>query len=1023
MKKIFTLLIALFWISVSMIYARTQEEAAALASQFIAERTIPTTQRLPQRVPQTVDWAFTQYQMDATTPAVYVFNTGKEDGFVLVSAKEQARAILGYADEGTFDANNIPDNMRFWLQMYADELSSISDAPAAPSVGRSALQRTKRLAATSNDYPTIAPIIGNVHWGQDAPYNDSCPVISAKKTPVGCVATAIGQIMYHHKYPAQGTGSHSYKTESYNLSLSANFGATTYDWENILPVYKFGEYSATQAKAVATLLSHVGIASDMNYQPGASGAFSPDAMLGLINHFNYDKGITPLLKDYMGESHMLQAIADELQKGRPVYMGGGTVNGEGHAFVCDGMQSNGYLHINWGWNGDSDGYFAISALDPDAHGTGGSASNLAFTEYVEAYTGIQPDQGGTEKTLMTAGAIERLSADMISRYKNIQIQVCQLMNLGLTKSMGVVEYRIYDEDQQLVKQQSCSDYELKPQYYYDCFDMDASVDDLANGAYELEIACKDNHGQYHPIYVKNKGVVRIPFTLTSTHIIFDETEAPEAVEITMADLVFIDGTTQWVIDLYSSNFWDGPSDSDILIRCTVNSSSQTSVLGTYVMDYTNSGEVGTIQPDVLYAVGYYQDILQHYPSDLHLTITEAEDGNLELQYYMVVNDEVHHKTCIVTPRWAIRKGENVYYYDEYITYDLASAISASLAKDVMRTFGLTDTTHIAYFVNGIVSNMRNTPSEIAASGVADFDISDDGGTTQQLYCGNIRWLDSVAFATGNEIQVGDELVVYGRMQYHDSRVPEISGYVYASDREPEEETDYSIEQLELITVHDKHIALQWVTNALQVEIKLFDSSNAQVASTLVNGNSGMITAPDWGTYTVQVQAMSLDDQYLSEPVRLTVDVVDNSIHNLQVAIDGNKVTASWTCAAPFVHVCVYALDNVTVIAELITDHQAVQTELEAGTYTLWLRPLDAAQEYYVSEVVEVEITISDPETAVEDVQVASMIHLYDLMGRLIDSKHSSDPRPWNISHNGIYIQQSQHTTEKVHLTAMKQEGN
>ena len=222
------------------------------------------------------------------TPAIYVFNATDENGFVLVSAEDMAREVLGYADTGRFDAENIPENMQFWLKMYAEELATLTPASLL-SNSMHAIQVLRPL--TPAHFPTIEPLLEGVCWGQTEPYNNLCPLVSGYKTPTGCVATAIAQIMYKHQYPVQGKGSHSYKTNSYKLSLSADFGATAYDWTNMLPDYT-GAYSEEQATAVATLMSHVGIAVDMDYTPNFSGAIAINALKALHTYFDYDANIS-----------------------------------------------------------------------------------------------------------------------------------------------------------------------------------------------------------------------------------------------------------------------------------------------------------------------------------------------------------------------------------------------------------------------------------------------------------------------------------------------------------------------------------------------------------------------------------------------------------------------------------------------------------------------------------------------------------------------------------------------------------
>ena len=242
MKKIITLIFGLLCTSI-ITWARTPHEAAQIASQFITQANATPTLRLQKAAAATsvtvpVELAFTQNQIDNSTPAVFVFNS-TDERFVLVSAEDNARAVLGYSDEGTFDSNNIPENMQFWLKMYADEMRSATEAKGKvnrrEAKGERLEAKGERREAEEEAYPTIAPLLGETIWGQGEPFNNMCPQIGNERAVTGCVATALSQIMYIHKYPTKGIGSHSYKTETEGLTVSANFGNTTYDWANMIP--------------------------------------------------------------------------------------------------------------------------------------------------------------------------------------------------------------------------------------------------------------------------------------------------------------------------------------------------------------------------------------------------------------------------------------------------------------------------------------------------------------------------------------------------------------------------------------------------------------------------------------------------------------------------------------------------------------------------------------------------------------------------------------------------------------------
>ena len=921
MKKIITLIIGLLCTSI-ITWARTPQEAAQIASQFITQANATPTLRLQKAAAATsvivpVELAFTQYQIDNTTPAVFVFNSTNE-GFVLVSAEDNARAVLGYSDEGTFDANNIPENMQFWLQMYADEMRSATEAKGDEAKGKVNRREAKgeRREAEEEAYPTIAPLLGETIWGQGEPFNNMCPQIGNERAVTGCVATALSQIMYIHKYPTMGIGSHSYKTETEGLTVSANFGNTTYDWANMIPNYN-KSYTSAQADAVATLMFHAGVAADMDYTVDGSGAVSSIALVGLTNYFGYDKAINVLPKDFLKEETTLQTIASDLQAGRPVYISGSTVNQEGHAFVCDGMQSDGYLHINWGWNGMADGYFAISALAPEVQGTGGSASNLAFTERVDVYTNIKPNEGGEAMPLVTVDKLTRTSSDAISKTTAVGFSLENFTSTGIATAAGTVTYFIYNNADEVVSTVGIGTFELAPGYYYtNAINISQKLpSSLAEGDYELEIRYTDDNDKDHPILVKGLGEVRVPFTVTSSQFVFGAIAEPEKDlrPFTNADFALIEGTKTWSVDLFSSQFWsDTPSETDVLIRCNLHSNSDKAVVGTYTM------EAGTIDANAIYAEGYYNACYQYTPTALHLTILPAGGEKVTVQYYMEVNGEMKQGSYTTTPDWYTTTDGTSYQYNTDYTFDLATTLSASKAVEITSALTHSNLTEMSYFVEGIISNMRNTPEEIVQYTQARFDISDDGTTNNQFYCYNTKWLDNTDFITGNEIKLGDEVVVLGNVQNYNGNTPEIKGYIYQHTAGKQPEVDYSIK-------------------------------------------------------------------------------------NLQVTTNQDTVFFNFESEAPYFHVKV-TKENGDVAANGIIDFTNVYlANLKNGTYTLWIRPVDEAQEYDIGDAVEVQFEINTTVTGVEDITSGEMIYLYDMLGRVVDSKVSGDTRPFNVPADGVYI--------------------
>lgn len=329
-----------------------------------------------------------QLAYTAQSGEYYAFNASATDGYVLVSGDDRMPAVIGYSDEGKFDADAIPDNMREWLETYAEQVRYVQTHAGVR------IQSSTDQTSIGNVYP----LLGNTKWNQSAPYNNMCPTFSNNGTPqravTGCVATAMAQVMYYHRWPETGTGSNTYtfnlnSDEQQPLTLSADFSQSRYDWANMLPNYT-GNETSTQNNAVAKLMSDCGVAMDMGYG-ASSGAVTRIAMNRMPKHFRYDKSIKFIMRDAYTLDKWLSIINGELLSNRPVIHTGASNQG-GHAFVVDGCNSNGYYHVNWGWNGMSNGYFVLTDLTPTDQGIGSSEGGYNLRQGL--IYNIMPDRGG-----------------------------------------------------------------------------------------------------------------------------------------------------------------------------------------------------------------------------------------------------------------------------------------------------------------------------------------------------------------------------------------------------------------------------------------------------------------------------------------------------------------------------------------------------------------------------------------------------------------------------------------------------
>lgn len=204
---------------------------------------------------------------------------GDDSRFVVVSNDDAFDAVIGYADS-PFDAS--ANSSLSWYLRAASE-SMKADLQKGSAV-------TRALVIPSGDFKEAVEPLCKTLWAQDKPFNNLCPTTSKGKAyPSGCVATALSQIMYYHKYPIKGKGSHQYSftpAVGDGRLLSCDFANTTFDWENMLEDYESKkDYTEVQGNAVATLMAAVGVSVDMQYTESGSGAMSREARYGLINYF------------------------------------------------------------------------------------------------------------------------------------------------------------------------------------------------------------------------------------------------------------------------------------------------------------------------------------------------------------------------------------------------------------------------------------------------------------------------------------------------------------------------------------------------------------------------------------------------------------------------------------------------------------------------------------------------------------------------------------------------------------------
>lgn len=454
---------------------RSAADALKIAKQFVAQ--VPAF-RSVSNLQMTISSSIhtkAKGRDGATAPSYYVVNLADDNGFVIVSGDDRFRPVLGYSRNGSFNENNaVPDGLAYWLSFLSEEMD------AALANGYEGGTTTRSASSTYNS--SIAPLI-TTKWGQGSPYNNKIPNYAT-----GCVATGMAQVMNYWKYPAHGIGSH---TNAFFKAYSADFGATTYDWDNMKDEYG-GKYDTkAQVDAVSTLLYHVGVATDMRWTSDNSATPNMYSAYALINFFGYNKNLYAESRDYMSLGAWKALIIDQLSTGHPICYAGMTsdTSGEGHFFVLDGYDAtSGKFHFNWGWNGLYDGYFDITALEPGATGEYGSLTG-AYNYYHQIIVNVQPEECGELTSKFDARQVFPKQNSCLKNSVSIRTVALSNNSVNFKGSIGLA---IYNADGSLYRYEPCGDkfpgnLNLGAAYNGEQ-DFDVDLSNVADGTYTVCLA-------------------------------------------------------------------------------------------------------------------------------------------------------------------------------------------------------------------------------------------------------------------------------------------------------------------------------------------------------------------------------------------------------------------------------------------------------------------------------------------------------------------------------------------------------
>lgn len=390
MKKKVLLILAVFSALIAEMSAApvTKAEALAKARVFMQSRGIALKGELsaingPRRVGNVQNNEASCY---------FVFNNGQNGGFVIVSGDSRTKEVLAYSEKGTYDPDNLPPAMVAMLDGYAHEINKLgADDADHPD-------NSPKFVSSGHTKTPVLPLLTS-EWNQETPFNQSCPMYkhsdgTKTRTYVGCVAVAIGQLLYYYRnrMPAKTTVAIPGYTGAGSVSLATVKAGTAYNWSQMFD--KNESYlTSAQLKAVANLLLYSGMSVSSSYGVSQTSASCANVVSGMSKYFGFTSSAQLLNRTAYSYDQWEDMLVNELMSARPVFYNGVSyyVN---HALILDGYDGMGYFHVNWGWGGRSDGYYSLNILNPQYdRGNDAEVDEDSFITKQQAIFGLQPVNG------------------------------------------------------------------------------------------------------------------------------------------------------------------------------------------------------------------------------------------------------------------------------------------------------------------------------------------------------------------------------------------------------------------------------------------------------------------------------------------------------------------------------------------------------------------------------------------------------------------------------------------------------
>lgn len=415
----------------------SSSEAKRIADEFLGEKCVKVS---------TAPLKINRLSENPESAPFYIFNKENGNGFVIISGDDVLPSVLGYSDRNSFDTSStIPPQLEWLLNGYAAGIIAVHNGEAPVTM---AGQKEPVLLKTAD-------------WGQLEPYNSACPL----KYYTGCGATTMAILMNYYQYPQKGNGSHSYVWNRTRLSF--NF-ETPLKWDLMLDSYADGNYTTEEANAVAQLMKGCGTILEMNYSPVESTSYASNfpriaKFMGYSNNCEYIEKV----KFNISDNDWFALIDSHLDRNRPVpYRGANAADTGGHIFILDGRDGKGLYHLNWGWDGQYNGYYNLAALTPAGH-------QYSYNQGMVINAYPAPEDNFLYSTMTTTGENQSIGLSInredIKADDTFYACVSGLKNRGIQFESGELALALVDSEGNIKDVTEIQNFGLQPSYYYTTF--------------------------------------------------------------------------------------------------------------------------------------------------------------------------------------------------------------------------------------------------------------------------------------------------------------------------------------------------------------------------------------------------------------------------------------------------------------------------------------------------------------------------------------------------------------------------